>query len=119
MQEIIFKIRHFERGLSKNLKQVNSIFLLHPVLFMDNFMKRGLNLVTNLTSLFSGLKTFRKIPFLVIFHLRNLKQSGFRVIPKIIFANLCKTIHDETIIPVSDSLNLENVENKGGKITKI
>ena len=62
---------------------------------------------------------FRKIPFLVIFHLRNLKQSGFRVISKIIFANLCKTIHDEIIIPVSDSLNLENVENKGGKITKI
>ena len=61
---------------------------------------------------------FRKIPFLVIFHLRNLKQSGFRVIPKI-FANLCKTIHDEIIIPVSDSLNLENVENKGEKITKI
>ena len=59
---------------------------------------------------------FRKIPFLVIFHLHNLKQSGYS---KIIFANLCKTIHDEIIIPVSDSLNLENVENKGEKITKI
>ena len=28
MQEILLKIRHFERGLSKSLKKVNFLFLL-------------------------------------------------------------------------------------------
>ena len=49
----------------------------------------------------------------------DLIQSGLWVIPKLIFANLCKPIHDIIIIPVlSDSFNLENVEKKG-KIIKL
>ena len=52
---------------------------------------------------------FRKIPFLLIYHLSNfddLTESGF--IPKIACANLCKSIHDVIIIVVSsDPLNLE------------
>ena len=36
----------------------------------------------------------------------DLIQSGFWVIPKITFGNLCKAIHDIIIIPVSyDPLN--------------
>ena len=35
MQEIVFKIRYFERGLSKSLKNVNFIFLSNPVPFTE------------------------------------------------------------------------------------
>ena len=31
MQEIILKIKYFERGLSKSLENVNFVFLLNPV----------------------------------------------------------------------------------------
>ena len=65
---------------------------------------------------------FRKIPFLVIYHLGNfydLIQSGFSVTPKIIFDNLYKPIHDVIIIPVSsDPVNLEAVERKGKNTKK-
>ena len=33
MQEIILKVRYFERGLSKSLKKVTSFVLLNPVPF--------------------------------------------------------------------------------------
>ena len=33
MQEIILKIRYFERGLSKSLKKLTLLFLSNPVLF--------------------------------------------------------------------------------------
>ena len=36
MQEILLKIRYFERGGSKNLKKNNLIFLLNPVAFSFN-----------------------------------------------------------------------------------
>ena len=44
-------------------------------------------------------------------------QSGFSVIPKIAFGNLCIPIYDVIIIPCS-SENLETAEKKG-KNTKI
>ena len=48
----------------------------------------------------------------------DLKQNGFSVIPKIIFANLCKPIQNIIIIPVSsDPLNLKVVEKE--KLQKI
>ena len=47
-----------------------------------------------------------------------LIQSGFRVIPKIIISNWCKSFHDIIIILVSTSLlNLKNLGKKEG-ITK-
>ena len=59
---------------------------------------------------------FRKLPLLVLCHLGifdDLMQSGFRFIPKITFANLCKLDFNVIIIPVSsDPLNLETVESK-------
>ena len=33
MHETIFKIRYFKRGLSKNLRKVNFVFLSNPVPF--------------------------------------------------------------------------------------
>ena len=70
-------------------------------------------LVINLST---GCKTCLHNFFSVIYHLGNfddLIPSGFWVIPRITFGNLCKPICDVIIIPVSsDPLNLENVERK-------
>ena len=65
---------------------------------------------------------FRKISFLVIYHLGkvdSLIQKSFRVIPKITIDNLRKAIHDVIIIPVSsDPLKIEAVERKGKNYKK-
>ena len=70
--------------------------------------ERDLELVNQ--SLFGLENMFRNTPFSVIYHLRNLDDlipSGFSVIPKIAFANLCKSIHNVKIITVSSNhLNL-------------
>ena len=62
---------------------------------------------------------FRKISYLVLYHLGNfgdLIQSSFRVITKIIFTNLCKPIRNIIGISVSpDPLNLETMERNEEK----
>ena len=48
-------------------------------------------------SLFRLQNKFRKIPLLLIYYLTKFDdviKIGFRVIPKITSANLCKPIHD-------------------------
>ena len=41
MQEIILKVKYFERGLLKSLKKVASFFLLNPVPFnRQNYQKQ-------------------------------------------------------------------------------
>ena len=41
MQEILFKIRYFERGLSKSLKKLTLFFYSNPVLFNgQNYQKQ-------------------------------------------------------------------------------
>ena len=55
--------------------------------------KRGVKLVTSRSS---GYK-FRKVPLLLIYYLTKFDDviySGFRVIPKLTSATLCKPIHD-------------------------
>ena len=56
MQEILLKIRHFERGLSKSFKKGNYFFFWTQSLSMDKIIKnkRGLELVTSCSS---GYKT--------------------------------------------------------------
>ena len=51
MQEILLKIRYFERELSKSLKKANFVFSFEPSLF-DKIIKnkRGLELVTSRSS---------------------------------------------------------------------
>ena len=71
---------------------------------------------TSYQSLFGVQNMFRKIPFLVIYHLGN---CDFSVIPKIEVDNLCKPIHDVITVPVSsDPLNLEAVERKEKELQK-
>ena len=56
MQEIILKVKYFERGLSKSLKKGNFIFSFESSPFVDKIIKnkRGLELVI---SRYSGYET--------------------------------------------------------------
>ena len=101
MQEILLKIRHFERGLSKSLKKkLTLLFLSNPVpLNVQSFQKQK-GPGTSYQSLFKLQNKFRKIPLLVIYYLT--KFDGFLVIQKITSANLLQPIHD--IINYSTSI---------------
>ena len=56
MQDIVLKIRYFERELLRSLKKLNLFFLLNPLPFdgQDHKKKGGLKLVTSHSS---GYKT--------------------------------------------------------------
>ena len=60
MQEILLKIRYFERELSKSLKKVNSIF------FNGQSYLKQKGPGTSDQLLFRSQSKFRKIPLLVI-----------------------------------------------------
>ena len=68
MQEIILKVRYFERGLSKSLKKGNFIFFLsNPVSFnRQNYQKQKVP-GTSDQSLFRLQNKFRKIPLLIMY----------------------------------------------------
>ena len=74
MQEIILKVRYFERGLSKSLKKVTSFFLSNPVPFnRQNYQKqRGPG--TSDQSLFRLRNKFRKIRLLVMYYLTKFND---------------------------------------------
>ena len=67
MQEILLKIRYFERGSSKSLKKVNFFFLSNPVLFNGQSYQKQKVPGTNDQSLFRLQNKFRKIPSLGIY----------------------------------------------------
>ena len=69
MQEIIVKIRYFERGLSKTFKKLTLIFLLNPVPFNEQSYKKQMGPGTSDQSLFRLQNGFTKISLLVIYHL--------------------------------------------------
>ena len=56
MQEILFKIRYFERGLSKTLKKLTLLFLSNPVPFNGQSYQKQKGPGTSDQSLFK-LKT--------------------------------------------------------------
>ena len=68
MQEILLKIRYFDRGLSKSLKKVN-FFLSDPVPFNgQNYQKqKGPGISEQM--LFRLPNKFKKIPLLVMYYL--------------------------------------------------
>ena len=69
MQEILLKVRYFERALSKGLEKGNFIFLLSPVPFnSQNYLKQK-GPGTSDQSLFSLRNKLRKIPSLVMYYL--------------------------------------------------
>ena len=63
MQEIILKVRYFERGLSKSLKKATFFFLLNPVPFNRQIYQKQKRPGT------SDQWLFRKIPLLVMYYL--------------------------------------------------
>ena len=69
MQEILFKIRYFEGGLSKSLKKLTSFFLSNPVFLNGQNYQKQKGSGTSDQSLFRLQNKFRKIPLFVIYYL--------------------------------------------------
>ena len=69
MQEIILKVRYFERGLSKSLRKGNFIFSSHLVPFNGKNCKKQKKPRTSDQSFFRLQNKFRKIPLLVVYYL--------------------------------------------------
>ena len=66
MQEILLKIRYFERGLSKALKRVTLFFVLNPVSFNGQNYQKQMGPGTSDQLLFRLQNKFRKIPLFVM-----------------------------------------------------
>ena len=69
MQDIILKVRYFERGLSKSLKKGNFIFSFEPVPFNRQNYQKQKGPGTSDQWLFRLRNKFRKIPSLVMYYL--------------------------------------------------
>ena len=69
MQEILLKIRYFERGLSKSLKKLTLFFLLNPVPFNRQSYQKQKGPGASDQSLFRLRNKLIKIPLLVIRYL--------------------------------------------------
>ena len=76
MQEILLKIRHFERGLSKTLKKVTLFFHSMQSLLMnkDTKNKSGLELVTSCSS--GYVKSLQN--FFIIYSISSLNFETVR-----------------------------------------
>ena len=80
MQEIILKVRYFERGLSKSLKKVTSFFLSNPVPFNRQNYQKQKRPGTSDQWLFRLPNKFRKTPLLVMYYMTKFDyviQSSF------------------------------------------
>ena len=66
MQEILLKVRCFQRGLSKTLKKSTLFFLLKPVPFSEQSNQKQKGPGASAQLLFRLQKKFRKISLLVI-----------------------------------------------------
>ena len=69
MQDIILKVRYFERGLSKSLKKGNFIFLSNSVPFNSQNYQKQKGPETSDQLLFRLQNKFKKIPLLVMHYL--------------------------------------------------
>ena len=106
MQEILFKIRYFERGLSKSLKKFILFFLSNSVSFNGQNYQKQKGPGASDQSLFRLQNKFKSLPLFVMYYLTkfDVMQSSFFFldIPKITSADLCKPIDD--IITYSTSI---------------
>ena len=69
MQEILLRVRYFERGLETALKKVTLVFLLNPVPFNRQNYQKQKGPGTSDQSLFKLRNKFRKISLLVMYYL--------------------------------------------------
>ena len=107
----------------KALKKLTLFSLSNPVPFNGKSYQKQKGPGTSDQSLLKLRNKFRKICLFIIYYLNKLDdvmQSGFWVIPKITFSNLCKPIHD--IINYSTSIcpfESEKYGKEGKKLQKI
>ena len=64
MQENLLKAQHFEKGLLKSFKKLNSFYLLDPVPFNGQSYQKQKESGTSRQSLFRTRNKFRKIPII-------------------------------------------------------
>ena len=69
MQEILLKIRYFERGYQKALNKLTLLFLSNPVPFNGQSYQKQKGPRTSDQSLFRLQNKFRKMSLLVIYYL--------------------------------------------------
>ena len=69
MQELLFKIRYFETGLSKSLKKLTLFFLSNPVPFKRQSYQKQKMFGTSDQLFFRLRNKFKNIPLFVIYHL--------------------------------------------------
>ena len=104
MQEIVLKVRYFEKG-SKSLKKVTLFFLSSLVPFNRKNYQKQRAPGTSDQSLFRLQKKFRKIPLLAMYYMTKFDdgiryKAVFDFILKITSASLCKAVHDIINIPL-------------------
>ena len=85
MQEILLKIRYFERSLTKSLKEVNFIFSFEPVPSNGQDYKKNKRDLELVTSRSSGYK-------MLVMHYLTKLDDALHIAP----GNLCEPIHSIT-----------------------
>ena len=74
MQEILLKVRYFERGLLKSLKKLNLFFLSNPVPFNGQSYQKEKGPGNSDHLLFRLQNKFKKIRLLVIYYLTKFDE---------------------------------------------
>ena len=69
MQEILLKVRYFEKGLSKSLKKLTLFFLLNPAPFNGQSYQKQKGSGTSAQLVPRSRNKFRKIPLFIIYYL--------------------------------------------------
>ena len=75
MQQILLKVRYFERGLSKILKKLTLFFLSNPVPSNGQSYQKEKGPGTSDQLLFRLQNKFRNIPLLVIYYLAKFDDA--------------------------------------------
>ena len=97
MKKLFFKKDILKQSFQKAFKKLSLSILLNTVPFNRQIYQKQKGAGTSDQSLIRLQHKFRKLPLLVIYHLKkscNVIQNGFQVIPKVILANLWKPVHD-------------------------
>ena len=75
MQEILLKIRYFEKGYQKASKKLALFFLLSPVPFNGQSYQKQLGRGTSDQLVFRLRNKFRKIPLLAMYYLSKFDDE--------------------------------------------
>ena len=90
-----------KKDYQKAFEKLTLFFLSNPVPFNGKSYQKQNVSGTSAQSLSRSRNKFTKIPLFVIYYLTKFDDVMFWVIPKIISANLCRSIHDIINYPTS------------------